>query len=161
MRNRIQHFLWCLLVALCLLLVVVIGNSCVSEKKRLEICKSCTLNQVTKDSIIVLEKLQRDTIYTESPCDTNGKLKPNFVQETLTKGGSIKVSTKGNKLIVQTENKLKETTHLKATVSEVPARCEKTHLTKWDSFFINMGKIFLWILIGVVMYLFIRWRLQK
>lgn len=151
-----------------LLLLSALLFGCITEKKRLEICKSCTLNQITKDSTGVDEVVNtwRDSaIYWKSKqgktihvndCDS--------LIEQLNNKGSIVSDSNGIKAIIEKKvgskrgftfrcesDSLKQVikllkqqvklNHFKTIIKEMPARCQLEHLTKWDSFWIRVGQI--------------------
>jgi len=88
---------------------VVLFSSCISEKKRREICAEC--KSVSNDSIVYREKISlKDTfIYVSgkpviqiinNPCDTNGILKP-FHKENYNNGVKSVVNSIGGVLVVE------------------------------------------------------------
>lgn len=88
---------------------IVLFSSCVTEKQRRKICAEC--KSVSKDSISYKEKVTlKDTfIYVsgkpviqivESPCDTNGILKP-FHKENYNNGVKSVVNSIGGVLVVE------------------------------------------------------------
>lgn len=128
---------------------------------------------VTKDSVAktpvakTLTITLHDTIRyaTQNPCadlcDSLGRLKASFTREIKSdKGTKLKVFVQGNELVFRDViDSLKKVIHFQDTaithyqtvskfhseIKQEPARCDKEHLTKLDSFFIITGRI-LWIL---------------
>lgn len=87
-KAPVPRIFWLLLIAATLMVVAIFNTSCVSEKKRAEICRTCpqkdSVSVIRKDSIvyrdsIVFFTLAGDTVKIASPCDSSGKLKA-FVQ---------------------------------------------------------------------------------
>jgi len=148
-------------------------SSCVTEKKRLEICKSCPVKITVKDSIRVevrerpVQLWVHDTVnwFLPNPCaqlcDSFGNLKKTNITVRGNKGAQVNLISKGNTLYFETIiDSLKATgtvkdsiiNRIKDTTIEVPARCELDHIGWWDRFFISSGKILLCVLIVAVGY---------
>lgn len=138
------------------ILFIALLSSCISEKKREEICKTCTLSNTRKDSVRVEIKEKKvpyylhDTItqWLVNPCaylcDSVGNLLP-FEKEVSDEKGEhkTKIYTKNNRLYwMNTIDSLKKiittkdtnTTHVIETTKEVPARCDLEHTTSFDHF---------------------------
>ena len=149
--------------------------SCVTEKQRLTICNNCAVQTASKDSLII--KLRDTTIYisqegpivyTPSPCDSVGNLKP--INKVEKKNGiTTKIKTIGNLLIVECDiDSLKQVIiglreiasyHRKESsfIKYIPCKNEKT---RFDGFTFW----FFWITMPVmVVYLFLKfgWKYIK
>lgn len=137
------------------LLLLTFLSSCITEKKRQQICQKCPvkIEKEVRDSII--EKLRDTTIYitTQGPtqylenpckhlCDSLGNLKPVKI-ETKKNGIKSTIKSVGNSLVVECEtdslkaviNGLKETVRItkEKETKEVPV-CHLEHKTKFDGF---------------------------
>jgi hypothetical protein len=156
-----NSFLWCLITAL--IAVLFILSSCVTEKKRLEICKSCTLKSERSDSTIVSVSERTVPVVIPGPtvtmvipnpcdllCDSLGNLKAGVDFTVPAKGGKGRIRTTGDNLTIEcladslkAVIKAKDTTikRLVTIQDQEPARCELEHLGKWDSFFIRSGQV--------------------
>lgn len=151
-----------------LLLILLLLNGCVTERKRLQICKSCTLSQSVTDSVSVQIQEKEVKVYVhdtiiyniENPCaelcDSLGNLKEFHKEITSDKGAQMTLYTKNNHLYVQDDLNGMETTaeitdttttHHKTIIKEVPARCDLEHISGWDNYFIAMGRMFCVILL--------------
>lgn len=176
MSRKLSDFIvWsCIGIALIFLI-----SSCVTEKKRLQICAACPLKIERKDSIVVKDSIREVpvivhhtiTVSTPNPCaelcDEYGKLKPGF-SRTIPgkKGTSGRMFTRNDSLLIEV---MVDSVHAMAKVMhrtikkyssthvEVPARCQLDHVSKWDSFFIITGRI-LW---GLLILFCIGWYLKK
>lgn len=138
-------------------------SSCISEKKRAQICSTCAVKTIVKDSVrvVIKERLQQvfitDTFnyYLPNPCanlcDSFGNLKKTF-KETIVndKGTKINLFVKNNKLEFNDMiDSLKRVISVKDTLIdrfvntsiEVPAHCTLEHVTWWDKLFIKLGQI--------------------
>lgn len=122
--------------------------ACVTEKKRLKICKSCAL----KDSVVIkiTEKIKEVTIhdtlqirfFLPSPCaemcDSLGRIKKGFEKELITDKVTRAVlkEDKGNLVISTGLNGIKIKAAVRDTCLshyiETPARCEQEHRTSFD-----------------------------
>lgn len=137
-----------------LFLSLVILSSCVTQKKREKICRTCTIKEVTTVDTVRTEVVRVDTLIftTENPCkemcDSIGNLKPFSRDIKNDKGKVVVLYSKANNLHVKEEDKVRiETKTIYKNISkEVPSRCEKEHITKWKSFLIVSGYIF-WIIL--------------
>lgn len=181
MKNNPQlyRFLICLVIAV---VIVVTITSCVSEKKRAQICKTCTLKSEVRDSIIerLIEvpvytaPVPGPTLYLPSPCaslcDSLGNLKP-FTIEKKHNGikTTIKTNTVANTLDISSN--LEDSTKTTAKVlqreiyhsqlDQVPARCELRHLTDWDIFWIKVGKVLTGIILGIGGFYLFKWLVKR
>lgn len=146
---------------LILLLPILLLYSCVTEKKRSQICQSCPVITVSKDSIIYIKKdttiyithrevEYRDTIF----CDPTGKV--NEFRKVVS-GGGVKatVKIKDNKLTVKCETDSlyqiirgliteKETWSKSNTTKILQPECKLKHQNKFTGF------CFYWFLITAV-----------
>lgn len=134
--------------------ILLILSSCVTEKKRLEICNTCPAKTITKDS--VWEHLVHDTLslppiagpiqYLENPCkelcDSMGRLKPfvrvekkNGITNTIkTVGNSLAFSSDADSIIAYTSHKEKEAFHKKEESLINYVYCGLDHTTTFDGF---------------------------
>lgn len=155
-------------------LILLALNSCTAYKAK--ICLTCATNTVIKDSIsykteylpfdtLALISRHEGTESTFTDCDSLVKLlAANNNTITTKKDGvksTIKLTPKGLSFKCETDSlldiikglRIKETvnkTH--SEIKEVP-HCDLTHLTKMDSFFIILGRIFAGLLaVGVLFY---------
>jgi len=172
-----NHYLPFRILPFIILAAIVLLSSCVTLKQREKICMSCPVKIITKDSIWTKETLRVDTTYKtitgpvqwlQSPCDSNGNLKP---INTTTKKNGIKTTIKsvGNNLQVNSNldslmevNKLLtiENNILHSEIKEVPV-CYKEHITDNDVFWIKVGKWLFWILIGYILLRILKLYLKK
>lgn len=156
---------------LTILILLTFLSSCITEKKRQQICQKCPvkIEKEVHDSII--EKLKDTTIYitTQGPiqylenpckhlCDSLGNLKP--INKQSKKNGIKSIIKKvGNSLAFDCEadslktviNGLKETIKIikKKEIIEVPV-CHLEHKNKFDGFTYWWFWITLIILIGLI-----------
>lgn len=160
MKNGNIKYLLLFFIAL---LIVLVATSCVVTKKQKEKhCKACVLKESVKDSISVIIKDRevkvfiRDTIKVKTPnpcadlCDSLGHLK-NFDRTIPGKPGtSTRLFTRNDSLLVEAmadslkaTATVKDTTtnHFREVTQQVPAKCEKRHLTDWDIIWIKAGRI--------------------
>lgn len=131
------------------LAVTLITSSCITEKKRRAICDGCPVRIVVKDSIVEkivpypysLPPVAGPTVYLNSPCDSNGKVKK-FVYEQKKNG--IKTTVKGDSsgLVIQSnfEDSLKGILNVKQKeiyskqVNDVRVDCNCNNITPWQQF---------------------------
>lgn len=176
MSRKLSDFIVWSCIGIALIFMI---TSCVTEKKRLQICKSCPLKIERKDSIVYKDSIRNvpvivsHTIAVQTPnpcaelCDENGKLRSGF-SRTIPgkKGTSARMFTRNDSVLfeamadsVDAMAQVVERTIEKysSTHEQVPARCELEHLSKWDSFFIITGRI-LW---GILILVSIGWYIKK
>ena len=177
MKTKLGQFLFYCSAGILLIWLVTFFSSCISEKKRQEICRTCALKIETKtrDSIgePTVKKSKYDSLvnvanragrtFKYKNCDSLMKAlhqSPDSSISATENGVKGTISGKGGNLTFKCE-----TDSLKAVIAmlrleisrphyrfidkivEVPARCELEHLSKWDSFFIITGRILWCILI--------------
>lgn len=139
-------------------------SSCISEKKRAEICSTCKTNTIEKevvkyiDTPIYILDVQTEPIYIPNPCallcDSSGKLIAN-VNKTFTnsKGNSITVSSVNGLLFANAKiDSLKKVISVLSTSKQsyvekeikIPCNNERTQL---DGFFKYSAIIFYILLI--------------
>lgn len=105
-------------------------------------------------------------------CDSLGNLKAFKKEIKSDKGAKLQIYSQGNQIFfkdvidsLKAELKIKDTLishyhkteRFKTTVKEVPARCNREHLTKLDSFWIISGRILLLLLIIYLSWKFIKY----
>lgn len=145
--------------------LLVLFTSCVTEKQRLRICKSCALSETRKDSIgkpevtvtpfdTILWISRRGKPQHFTNCDSlikalaagNGTIttRENGIRGTITgtrKGFTFACEVDSLKEVIRLlRSKITQPVFTTIT-KEVPARCELHHLRKWDSFWIIMGRL--------------------
>ena len=131
-----------------LILGLIILSSCVTEKKRLKICATCTLKELKTDTIYIEknEKIVKvnDTITLDNPCkdlcDSAGNLKPAVIY-----GKNVKLVTNFNRLGIIPDS-IKAETEVRKQITyvykEVESKCKRQHLEGWHKFLIVCGIIF-------------------
>lgn len=142
--------------------------SCVTEKKRAAICRTCPTH--SKDSISIVKErydsliyvnLNGDTMYWPSPCadlcDSLGRIIP-FHKKTIKNGIKIELIGRNDSLI-QTASVDSAAVNVKglntkitiAKISEAirSVLCERKHHTTWDNI-CNWGFVILLFLLGIV-----------
>lgn len=161
--------------------LAAITSSCVTEKKRQEICASCDIKEKIHDTIwkdkpiVKIDSFYKfitgPIVYHENPCskwcDSLGNLK-SFKHESSHNGIKQSIESKGNviiqkcnvdsllniqKTLEQTINRLQKTTIEKAPIV-------KNELKSWQIFLCFSGLI-MWILILVSIILIIRNKFKK
>jgi len=165
-----------------LLLLNFLLFSCVTEKKRLEICQSCPLKIERKDSIIIKE-VEKPVpfavpgpsveVIVKSPCadmcDSTGKLKKGFFKEIVAPTGRVIIKEKNNSLSIECQSdslkgvikvKEREIQRLSSEIREVPARCDKKHFGTLDTFFVWSGRILWIIIILLILYFILKGRIK-
>lgn len=130
--------------------LLLILNSCITEKKRAEICASCPVVSVVRDSIY--ERIKDTTIYITHReveyrdtiiCDENGRA--NEVKKVVSGGGvKASLSIKNNRIKVKCETDslyqvikgllVEKSTWSKSNQVKVVKVCERQHKTKFDGF---------------------------
>lgn len=154
-----KAFFWSVISAIAILVLL---SSCVTERQRALICKTCVLNSDRKDSIIerivevpvTLPPVPGPTVYLANPCaalcDSLGNLKPFTIDKTA---NGIRTTVKSNTVAntLDITSNLEDSTKTKArvpqreiystTLEQVPARCELRHMSDWDIFWGMVGKI--------------------
>lgn len=165
-----------------LAIVAIILASCVTEKKRAEICQTCTIKETTivkdsswqkkYDSLVKIPVKGPVIILKDNPCadlcDSLGKVK-DFTKSVTSENG-IKGTIKGDKytntitvdcgakdsLEVLLKGARTEITRIRneKTVVEVPAKCELDHKTKFDV--VCRWCFYMWIF-AILVFLIIRW----
>jgi D-alanyl-D-alanine carboxypeptidase len=133
---------------LLVLMSIVLASSCITQKKRLEICGTCPVEvnevmvEVLKDTTIYLTE-QGETKYLDNPCadlcDSLGNLKP-FETEIESEGRKVILYSQGDKLAVRADLdslaadvQVKYITH---TVKQtIQGECVKTRLMKIQAWF--------------------------
>jgi len=147
-----------------ILLICLILTSCISEKKRMKICKTCTLRETKQDSLgeqqiitapfdtaLFLSGIKGKEIEV-SNCDSLISLLNKKPLESKENGLKAIIERKGSGFVFRCEaDSLKAViTLLKTKISqtkfttitkEVPARCDLDHVSWWDNLFIWIGKI--------------------
>lgn len=159
--------------------MIIFIASCVTEKKRAEICRTCALKIETKqrdstgvpmikrstyDSLLTIKNAQGKT-FDYKNCDSlmaalarskdsTISATQNGVKGTISgKGGkvSFKCETDSLKAVIAMLREEVNTPHyqFKEKLVETPARCELRHINNTDSFFIVSGKC-AWILLVIL-----------
>jgi hypothetical protein len=142
--------------------LLVVLNSCVTQRQRERILKDCVTSSYRKDSIQIQIKERlipfevHDTIPYLLPnpcadlCDSLGKLKSSFTAKVKGKNGSnLSLKVKDNELQIEDEVKVKGTVTANDTTKKITSttkeqvrdNCQREHLTGWDSFWIKTGQI--------------------
>lgn len=156
---------------ICLLALFL--TSCVTEKKRLQICNTCAVKTEVRDSIYQVEcwdtvrlaPISGPVIYIQDPCDSLGNLNP--ISITKTKNGVIgTVKSMGNTIVFNCETDslrayirmLKEKYVLNkkivADVKYIPCKNERTSFdgfTRW----------WFWGTFVIVLFFVARWILKR
>lgn len=174
------------ILILLLAFIAIILGSCITEKKRAKICRTCTIKETTVvkdstwqkkyDSLVKIPLKGPVIILKDNPCaelcDSFGKVKDfskSVISETGIKG-TIRGDKKTNTIIVDCGAKdslealLKgvrtENNHLRneKTVVEVPARCDLEHRTGFDHFCRWM--FWIWV-VAFLIILLLRWLKSK
>lgn len=180
-NKALLAFLLCCLIAF--LLIICISSCVVTKKQKREFCKTCTLSESIKDSTSVKVKDREvkvyihDTVKTQLPnpcaalCDSVGKLKKfDQIIPGKKKGTSTRLFTRNDSLLVETLlDSLQASAHVKdslishyrETVREVPARCEKRHITDNEIFWIKTGRSLTWLLVGYILLRLLKLYLKK
>jgi hypothetical protein len=133
---------------LIVLISIVLATSCVSQRKRIEICGTCPVEtvevykEIVRDTVIYVTA-QGETKYLDNPCadlcDSLGNLKP-FEKTIESKGKKVVLYTQGNKLAVRadldsSEIQLEVRHVTKTVVQTIQGECVKTRLMKIQAWF--------------------------
>ena len=167
-------------------IIAIILSSCITEKKRQKICRTCPIKESTVvtdstwqkkyDSLIKIPVKGPIIVLKDNPCadlcDSLGKVK-NFTKSVVSENG-IKGTIKGDKytntitfdcgakdsLEVLLKGARTEINRIRneKTVVEVPARCELDHKTKFDV--VCRWCFWMWIF-AIIILLIIRWLKQN
>jgi hypothetical protein len=160
--------------------IIVYLTGCVTEKQRQKICASCAVSISTKDSTVASVKERtitvtvHDTIETHTPnpcaelCDSAGKLKKfDKVIPGKKAGTRSRLYTRNDSLFIDAiSDSLKALgtahdsliKHFREVKEQVPAHCEKRHITDWEIFRLMVGTIALIILAGwLILKILSRW----
>lgn len=154
MKNLFRNPITSLLFGLAIALIFLFFASCITEKKRKEICNTCTSQSTKKDSVVyridtlnvMIPGENGPTIYLDNPCkelcDSLGRLRN---VSLITKRGNqvIKINTQGNGLNIfgsTLDTSVKATVGVKETFSTDRKTdikwidCKKEHRNTFDGF---------------------------
>ncbi len=140
-----------------ILTILTLFSSCQAYKKK--ICLQCPTRTEIKDTTIYKETVKYDTSYfsipgptitVESPCDSLGRLKSfkvvekknGLISTVQNIGGNIVADCNADSLMKVNKELTKEINQFRSEIREVP-HCDLEHVSKMDSFFIILGRIFL------------------
>jgi len=159
--------------ALSVLFLMIVLNSCITEKKRQKICNSCPVKTEKHDSIIYkidtlkipLPGKDGPIVYLDNPCkglcDSLGRLK-NVNIVTKRNGQTLKINTQGNGIsissnthdtVVKASVTSKESFSKQKDVVVKQENCKRDHRTDFD----GLCRWFFYIVAPLIgLYLFLR-----
>lgn len=176
-KKLVKFSKWCILFSVACLAIFLL--SCNSQKRMNRLCSKCPSKEFVKDStsIAVTNNYYDSLLYyknrvgkpivVEANCDSLLKLLAvnnntlvsidNGIKTSViktNKGFIFKCETDSLKQLVQLLKQKIETNRTKTTEKtiEVPVYCEKQHLDWLDKILIVCGKIFIFLVFGVVIY---------
>lgn len=180
-----KSFFWSVIIAITALILFSALSSCVTEKQRQKILKTCPVasTENIKDSTWTKIEIQHDTTYISisgptqylpSPCatlcDSLGNLKP-FKIESKKNGIKQSLESQGNTLVQKcdvdsllrvNEEKTIQINRLiqKEKETQVHENCKLDHISKMDSFFIISGRILILIILIYVVFRIVKMYLK-
>ena len=167
-----------LMLAFLIAMLVLGVSSCITEKKRAEICATCPTESFVKDSIIVKVKdttiwltLPAEKLYLPNPCselcDSLGRLKPSFKPRISHRNGltttlkvqndSLVISCKADSLMAVIQVLQVARIHSSKEVRKII----EYKTTRTEDFWIRLGQILLLLLALFGVYKLVRWKFKR